>query len=234
MSPGANETRIMVVDDHVSFRQPLAFMLDREPDLVVVAQAGSVAEAREVLEDAGVTVDLVLVDLDLPDGSGWEFIAELQVSSSQALALVLSAHSDPVRLARAIDAGAAGILHKSSYPEDIVDAVHRLCSGEQLIAPQEVIEAVRLVSRERLRDHETQVLISKLTPRERELLEALAEGLSDKEMAEKLYVGIGTIRSHMTHLLSKLGVNSRLQALVFAIRYGLVEVRRPLRNPTES
>jgi DNA-binding NarL/FixJ family response regulator len=234
MSAEAQETRIMVVDDHISFRQPLAFMLDRESDLTVVAQAGSVAEAREVLEDAGVTVDLVLVDLDLPDGSGWDFIAELQASRSRSLALVLSAYSDRVRLARAIEAGASGILHKSSRLEDIVDAVHRLRSGEVLIPVQEVIDAVRFVSRERLRDHETQVLISKLTPRERELLEALAEGLSDKDMAEKLYVGIGTIRSHMTHLLSKLGVDSRLQALVFAIRYGLVEVHRPLRNSTES
>jgi two-component system, NarL family, response regulator DevR len=227
MSTGAQETRIMVVDDHVSFRQPLAFMLDRKPDLAVVAQAGSLAEAREVLEDDGVTVDLVLVDLDLPDGSGWEFIGELQASRSRPLALVLSAHSDHVRLAWAIEAGAAGILHKSSRLEDIVDAVHRLRSGEQLIPAQEVVDAVRFVSRERLRDHETQVLIGKLTPRERELLEALAEGLSDKEIAEKLYVGIGTVRSHMTHLLSKLGVDSRLQALVFAIRYGLVEVHPP-------
>lgn len=223
----------MVVDDHASFRQPLVFMLDREPDLKVVAQASSVAEALETLgafEEAGETIDLAVVDLNLPDGSGSQFITELQASSMRALALVLSAHSDRFRLARAIEAGATGILHKSSRIEDIVGAVRRLRSGEQLIPPREVIEAVRLVSSERLRDQEVRLLISKLTPRERELLEALAEGLSDKEIAERLYVGVGTVRTHMTHLLAKFGVDSRLQALIFAIRYGLVEIDRPLNN----
>ena len=233
MSVGSQQTRVMVVDDHISFRQPFVFMLDMEPDLTVVAQAGSVAEAREVLkalEDAGGIVDLVVVDLNLPDGWGSEFIAELQASRSRSLALVLSAHADSRRLARAVEAGAAGILHKSAPIENIVDAVRRLRSGEQLIPPREVIEAVRLVSGERLRDQEVRLLISKITPRERELLEALAEGLSDKEIAERLYVGVGTVRTHMTHLLSKFGVDSRLQALIFAIRYGLVEIDRPLNS----
>jgi two-component system nitrate/nitrite response regulator NarL len=227
MSADAQQTRIMLVDDHVSFRQPLAFMLDREPDLTVVAEAGSVTEAREALRDAGATVDLLLVDLDLPDGSGWDFIVEFRLQRRQTPVLVLSAHADRVRLARAIEAGASGILHKSSPIEDIADTVRRLRSGEQLIAWEEVIEAVRFVGSERLRNKEEQILIGKLTPRERELLEALAEGLSDKEIAERLYVGIGTVRSHMTHLLSKLSVDSRLQALVLAIRYGLVQVDRP-------
>jgi DNA-binding NarL/FixJ family response regulator len=227
MSAEAQETRIMLVDDHVSFRQPLAFMLDREPDLRVVAQANSVAEARKVLEDTGEVVDLALVDLELPDGSGSEFIAELRASRPRSLALVLTAHTDRVRLARAIEAGAAGILHKSLRLAEIMDAMRRLRSGQQLVPPQEVIEAVRFVGRERLRDREAQVLIGKLTARERELLQALAEGLSDKEIAERLYVGVGTVRSHMTHILTKLGVDSRLQALVFAIRYGLVEVHPP-------
>ena len=132
MSVGSQQTRVMVVDDHISFRQPFVFMLDMEPDLTVVAQAGSVAEAREVLkalEDAGGIVDLVVVDLNLPDGWGSEFIAELQASRSRSLALVLSAHADSRRLARAIEAGAAGILHKSAPIEDIVDAVRRLRSG---------------------------------------------------------------------------------------------------------
>jgi DNA-binding NarL/FixJ family response regulator len=236
MSEGIQQTRIMIVDDHTSFRQPLAFMLEREQDLTVVAQAGSVAEAREVLEEleeAGEVVDLVVVDLNLPDGWGSELIVELHASRPRPLALVLSAHADSRRLAWAIESGAAGILHKSSPIEEIVDTIRRLRSGEQLIPPQEVIDAVRLVGRERLRDYEVRLLIGKLTPRERDLLKALAEGLSDKEIAERLYVGVGTVRSHMTHLLGKFGVDSRLQALVFAIRYGLVDVDRPLEDHTK-
>lgn len=224
------ETRVMLVDDHASFRQPLAFMLDREPDLDVVAQTGSLADAREALgemlreaREGGPGVDVAVVDLDLPDGSGTEFIARLVSSFPNAQALVLSAFSDEGLLARAIEAGAAGVLHKSSRIGDIVGAVRRLRSGEQLLSQREVIEAVRLVSRERSEDRETRIKIGKLTPREREVLQALADGLSDKEIAQRLYVGVGTVRTHVTSLLSKLEVRSRLQVLVFAVRHGLVE-----------
>ena len=221
------ESRIMLVDDHTSFRQPLAFMLEREPDLTVVAQAGSLAEAREVLRGAhegGPEVDVAIVDLELPDGFGTEFVAELLADDPDVHVLVLSAFSDKGTLALAVEAGAAGVLHKSSRIDDITDAVRRLRSGEQLLSQREVIEAVRYVSRTRSEAREAQLMVAKLTPRERDVLQALAEGLSDKEIAERLYVGIGTVRSHTTSLLSKLEVQSRLQALVFAVRHGLVEI----------
>jgi DNA-binding NarL/FixJ family response regulator len=221
------ESRIMLVDDHTSFRQPLAFMLEREPDLSVVAQAGSLAEAREVLRGAhedGPEVDVAIVDLELPDGFGTEFVAELLADDPDVHVLVLSAFSDKGTLALAVEAGAAGVLHKSSRIDDITDAVRRLRSGEQLLSQREVIEAVRYVSRTRSEAREAQLMVAKLTPRERDVLQALAEGLSDKEIAERLYVGIGTVRSHTTSLLSKLEVRSRLQALVFAVRHGLVEI----------
>ena len=146
------ESRIMLVDDHTSFRQPLAFMLEREPDLTVVAQAGSLAEAREVLRGAhedGPEVDVAIVDLELPDGFGTEFVAELLADDPDVHVLVLSAFSDKGTLALAVEAGAAGVLHKSSRIDDITDAVRRLRSGEQLLSQREVIEAVRYVSRTR-------------------------------------------------------------------------------------
>jgi DNA-binding NarL/FixJ family response regulator len=218
--------RVMLVDDHTSFRQPLAIMLEREPDLKVVAQAGSLAETRKLLEEEAElgVVDVAMVDLELPDGSGVDFIAELYEIRPKALALVLSAYSDRVLLARAIEAGASGVMHKSSPLEDIVEAVRRLFRGEQLLSQQEVIEAVRLVSRQRREEREAEHTIGRLTPREREVLQALAEGFSDKEIAERLYVGIGTVRTHITSILRKLGVRSRLQALAFAMRHGLITV----------
>ena len=218
--------RVMLVDDHASFRQPLAIMLEREPDLKVVAQAGSLAQARKVLEEEAElgVVDVAMVDLELPDGSGVDFITELHELRPQTLALVLSAYSDRVLLARAIEAGASGVMHKSSPLEDIVEAVRRLFRGEQLLSQQEVIEAVRLVSRQRREEREAEHTIGRLTPREREVLQALAEGFSDKEIAERLYVGIGTVRTHITSILRKLGVRSRLQALAFAMRHGLISV----------
>lgn len=214
----------MLLDDHDSFRQPLAFMLEREPDLTVAAQAGSLAEARKVLE-SGAEVDLVIVDLDLPDGSGTEFVADLLTRNRNALVLVLSAFSDRTRLASAIEAGAAGVLHKSSRIAEIVDAIRRLSSGEQLLSQQEVMEAVRLVGRERRKDRETSRMVEDLTARQKEILQALAEGLSDKEeMAERLHVSVGTVRSHVARILEKLEVHSRLQALVFAVRSGVARI----------
>lgn len=218
------ETRMMLIDDHTSFREPLAFMLSREPDLVVVSQAGSLTEAREQLGDVKFEADVAIIDLELPDGSGVEFIDELREIRPRTLALVLSAYSNRILLARAIEAGAAGVLHKSSRLEDIIDGVRRLRAGEQLLSQQEVIEAVRLISHQRREDREAELIIGKLTPREQEVLQALAEGLSDKEIAERLYIGIGTVRTHITSILAKLGVQSRLQALVFAVRHGLVNI----------
>jgi two-component system nitrate/nitrite response regulator NarL len=217
--------QVMLVDDHASFRQPLAFMLEREPDLAVVAQAGSLAEAREALGEATSEMDVAIVDLDLPDGPGTDFIGYLRSVRPRAMALILTAFSERERFARAIEAGAAGVMHKSTRPEDIVEAIRRLYTGGQLLSQQEVMEALRLVFREREKNREAQLMIDKLTPREREVLQTLAEGFSsDKEIAEQLYVGVGTIHAHIASILSKLDVQSRLQALVFAVRHGIVEI----------
>ena len=216
--------RVMLVDDHTTFRQPLALMLGLEPDVVVVAEAGSLVEAREILEDDGLEVDVAVVDLDLPDGSGTAFIRDLRRLRPRAAALVLSALSEPAQLAPAIEAGAAGVMHKAVRMGDLLEAVRRLHAGEQLLSQQEVIEALRFVVRERESEREARLAIDKLTAREREVLQALAEGLGDKEIAERLYVGTGTVHTHVTSILSKLGVSSRLQALVFAVRHSVIRI----------
>ncbi len=218
------EIRIMVADDHDTFRDPLAFMLERESDLTVVARPRSLSEAREVLESMDLAVDVAIVDLNLPDGSGTDLIKDLRASRPRAKALVLSAMSDKRPLAEAIEAGAAGVMHKSTPMSDLVEAVRRLAAGEQLLSQQEVIEALRFIVRERESHREAQALSEKLTPREREVLQALAEGLSDREIAQRLHVGVGTVHSHVANILSKLEVSSRLQALVFAVRHGLATI----------
>jgi len=220
----SGEIQVMLVDDHDTFREPLAFMLERESDLTVVAQPRSLAEAREVLEGAELAVDVAIVDLNLPDGSGTDLIKELRASRPRTKALVLSAISEQGYLAGAIEAGAAGIMHKSVPTSGLVEAVRRLAAGEQLLSQQEVIEALRFIVRERESHREAQALSAKLTVREREVLQALGEGLSDKDIARRLHVGTGTVHSHVANILSKLEVSSRLQALVFAVRHGLVTI----------
>jgi len=218
-------TRILLVEDHVSFRQALAFMFEREPDFEVVGQVGSVDEVRELPDGLLKDVEVAVVDLALPDGDGLELIEDLSSNEPQIMTLVLSASLESGRFARAIEAGAGGVLHKSTPIKDIIDAVRRLRAGEALLSSGEVIEMLRVVSREREEKREALHAIEKLTSREREILRALAEGLESREIAEKLNITVETERTHMVNILSKLGVHSRLQALVFAARHGLVEIR---------
>lgn len=219
------ETRVLLVEDHGSFRQALAFVLSREPELWVAAEAGSIEEARGLASGADREgFQLAVVDLGLPDGDGVEFVRELASGKPSIATLVLSASVDEAQLARSVEAGASGVLHKSARLEEIVDAVCRLNAGEALLTPNQTIEMLRIASRDRRDQHETRKAIESLTRRERDVLQALAEGLDSKEIAAKLYITVETERTHVVNILGKLGVHSRLQALVFAARHDLVDL----------
>ena len=215
---------VLLVDDHASFRQPLAFMMEREPDFEVVAQAGSLAEGRHVLQDAK-DVDIAVVDLHLPDGHGVDLIRDLRAASPHAKVLTLTASVDRREYARAVEAGAEGVVHKSVGIREIIELVRRLSRGEQLLSTAEVIELLRLVGEEREQNRAAQAALSRLTQRELEVLQALAEGLNDKQIAQRLHISSETSRTHMVNILRKLGLESRLQALVFAVHHGAVTIR---------
>ena len=215
--------RLVLVEDHASFRQTLAFVFDQEPDFDVVAQAGSLAEARRVMR--GREADLGVIDLTLPDGEGVELIEDLREANPHFAALVLTASLDELDHARAVEAGAAGVLHKSADVAEIMEAARRLAAGGTLISPQELVEMLRLAGESREEEREARASIEQLTRRELQVLEALAEGLTNKEIAERLHMSVDTERTHMMNILNKLGVHSRLQALLFAARYGLIELR---------
>ena len=212
--------RVLLVDDHLSFRQPLAFMLMREPDITIIGQAGTAAEARPLLPEA----DIALIDLDLPDEEGVVLIQELLAVNPSATAMVLTGSSSNVAMARAVEAGAVGVMHKSRPVSEVVDALHRLKAGEPLLSVRESIEMLRFIARQRDQHRAAQATISRLTPRELEVLQALAAGLSDREIAHQLLVSTETVRTHMVNLLHKLEVDSRLKALVFALKHDLVTI----------
>ncbi len=215
--------RLLLVEDHASFRQTLALVFDQQPDFQVVAQAGSLGEARRVMR--GREADMGVIDLALPDGEGVELIEELCEANPEFAALVLTASLDRAEHARAIEAGAAGVLHKSADVDEILDATRRLASGETLISSDELVEMLRLAGQSREELREARASIEQLTRREMQVLDALAEGLTNREIAERLHMSVDTERTHMMNILSKLGVHSRLQALLFAARYGLIELR---------
>ena len=217
------KARILVVDDHASFRQGVAAALEGEPDFSIVGQAGSLAEAREMLRET----DVGIFDLRLPDGYGGDLIRALRVANPRAQVLILSSSQDRAEIARAVESGAAGVLHKSAGMDEIIDAVRRLKAGKTLLPLEDVVELLRFAGARKEEEYEAQQAIARLTDREREVLEALAEGLDAQQIAGRLHISAKTERNHVASILAKLGVHSRLQALVFAARHGVVEIGRP-------
>lgn len=213
--------RVLLVDDHNSSREPLAFLLNREPDLDVVGQAGSIAGARPLLHG----VDVAIIDLNLPDGNGHTLIQELRAHNPNCAALILTGSSDRYDHSRAIELGAAGVLTKSVSAIDIIDAVRRLANGEQIHSVQEILHLLQVAAGQRQQDDRARARLASLTPRERELLQALADGLSDKDIAQRFQISVRTVQTHMANLLDKLEVESRLQALLLGARFGEVKIR---------
>jgi DNA-binding NarL/FixJ family response regulator len=212
--------RVLLVEDHAALRQALAIALSMQNDIEVVGQTGTLAEARGRLNG----VDVVVLDIDLEDGNGLDLIPDISRISPQTQVLVLTASGSRLEVARAIMQGAGGVLHKSVGLEEIVDAVRRVAAGETLFSAEDVVELVRLAGETRQRQHDAEMAIARLTARERDVLTALAQGLSDRQIADRLHVSHETVRTHMVNVLGKLGVSSRLQALVFAVRHGVVRI----------
>jgi DNA-binding NarL/FixJ family response regulator len=212
--------RLLLVDDHAAFRQPLGYLIDRQADMRVVGQAGTIAEARDLTAEA----DVAIVDLGLPDGDGVDLIAELKHRDPRPNILVLTASEESEMAAAAVEAGAAGVLRKSVGIDDIVQAIRRVAAGESLLTREETIDMLRIAGRARRRVQAANDAFARLTGREREVLGGLAEGLSDKDLARRLGITDHTARVHVTNILGKLGVESRLQAVVFAVRHGAVDL----------
>ncbi len=217
-----NRARILLVEDHASFRQALAFMFEREPEFTVVRQAGSISEARGSLDG----VDVAVVDLGLSDGDGTALIEELSKSEPRVMTLVLSATLDPAVLpARWRPAHRVCCTRPSPYRTSWMryggSRPVRLCCLRTRSWRCSAWWAGSARGRSRPRDPSSE----RLTRRELEVLRALAEGMDSQKISRRLGITIETERTHMVNILSKLGLRSRLQALVFAVRHDLVEIR---------
>jgi two-component system, NarL family, response regulator DevR len=226
--PETGTMRVLLVDDHTSFRQSLAFMLDREPDITVVGQAQSIASGRAEIARVRSCdrIDIAIVDLGLPDGSGVDIIRLLHQTPAphRPRVLVLTAETIRSRFADAVESGADAVLNKTVSLATIVDAVRRLHSGEDLLSPRETIDLLRLAALKRQQSRAGQEILASLTTRERDVLAALGLGLSDREIGKHLSISNQTVRTHMVNLLAKLRVDSRLQALVFALKHGAIDL----------
>jgi DNA-binding NarL/FixJ family response regulator len=209
--------KVFVVDDHTAFRESLAFMLDLIEDITVVAQAGSVPEAEAAIRAHG--IDVALLDLDLAGERGLDIVPTLRSCHPDAIAIVLTANMGAGNRAMAVAAGAVGVLHKTTSIQELVDAIRRAHAGEPLISPREAAELKAEGTARQVSELQGRRALQELSQREQDVLRALATGLDNQGIADHLFVSQETVRSHIARIYRKLGVDSRLQAVTFAVRH---------------
>ncbi len=208
--------RVAVVDDHPVFRIGLAALLDSLDGIDVVGQAAGAEDAHAVL--AGTEVDVVVMDLDLGDGSGVDVTRELVRARPGVGVLVVSMHEDDDAVVAAIRAGARGYLVKSASPAQVERAVRAVADGEMILAPAVAERAMAYVLRGRAA---VRAPFPALTDREREVLDLVAAGLDNQAIGRRLALSPKTVRNHLANVLTKLGVPDRSAAIVRARAEGL-------------
>jgi two-component system response regulator DevR len=206
--------RILIVEDHQVVAEGLAALINDQKDMTVVGNVGSVAESISSVTE--LNPDIVLMDFRLTDGTGAEAGAGIrEVRPDTRLIFLTREDSDAARFA-AIEAGASAFIHKSRAASEVVDAIRVVASGGTLITPRTISSLLN-----KRRDMESQ--LEKLTAREKEVLRLMAQGISSREIASKLGISYTTVRTHIRSLGSKLGVHSKLEAIVKARELALVE-----------
>jgi len=207
--------RVFLVDDHEVVRRGVAGLLADEPDLEVVGEAGSVAEAVARIE--AVRPDVAVLDVRLPDGNGVELCRDLRSRRPELVCLMLTSFTDEQAILDAVLAGAAGYVIKDVRGSDIASAVRDVGSGRSLLDHR---AAAVLMAKLRT-PPEAPDPTAELTPQEHAVLELIGEGLTNRQIGERLYLAEKTVKNHITRLLAKLGLERRVQAAVLAS-----EVRR--------
>ena len=211
--------RVLLVDDHQLLTDALARLLSQEPDIEVVAVAGTVAEARAATRER---LDVALMDYRLPDGTGAEATRAIKARWPSARVIMLTAVRDDETVLDSIQAGADGYLTKDRASEEVVAAVRAVHAGEILLPRAVLVDLARRVATARS-EVASRPILEPLTPRELEVLRALTEGLSSREISDRLSIAPNTLRTHVQNVMGKLGVHSKLEAVTFALRNRLVE-----------
>lgn len=202
--------RILVADDHTAVRDGLASILNAQPDLTVVAEAGT---GRQAIEQFKVSKpDVLIIDLRMPDGDGIQTIKDLIAIDPSAKALVLTTYDTEEDIFNALEAGARGYILKDTTREEIIDAVRQIQAGNRFLPPS---IASRLADR---------VMRPSLSPRELDVLRLVSRGRTNKEIAVAMFVTEETIKSHMKGLFQKLGVHDRAEAVGTAVQRGLLRL----------
>src|ERR671913_855075 len=219
--PAAREIRVFLLDDHEIVRRGVADLLGAEPDLTVVGEAGTAAEA--LARVPATRPDVAVLDVRLPDGDGVTVCRELRSRMPELRCLMLTSFADDDALFDAIMAGAAGYVLKQIRGSDLVGAVRTVASGQSLLDPRttaRVLDRMRSVAAR-------QDPLAGLSEQERAVLDLIGEGLTNREIGERMFLAEKTVKNYVSHLLAKLGMQRRTQAAILA-----TELRRTA-QPTD-
>jgi two-component system, NarL family, response regulator DevR len=214
LTKSANPTRILIVEDHQVVADGLAALLNDQPDMTVIGTAASVSDS--IARTVELSPDVVLMDFRLTDGTGADAGAGIrQVRPETKLIFLTREDSDAARFA-ALESGASAFIHKSRAASEVVDAIRVVAGGGTLITPRTI---ATLLNKRREMDSQ----LESLTAREKEVLRLVAEGISSRDIGSRLGISYTTVRTHIRSLGSKLGVHSKLEAIVKARELALIE-----------
>lgn len=216
--------RVMVVDDHALFRRGLEMVLDGEKDIDVVGEASDGHEAIERAEET--TPDVVLMDVRMPKRSGIEATRVIKDTLPSTKILMLTISDEEADLYEAIKAGASGYLLKEISIEEVADAVRQVHAGQSLISPSMAAKLLNeFATMVKRRDERTQVPGPRLTDRELEVLKLVAKGMNNRDIGAELFISENTVKNHVRNILEKLHLHSRMEAVVYAVREKLLDIK---------
>ncbi len=219
----AERLRVLVVDDHALFRRGLQTILEQEPDLELVGEASDGAEAVEKAQE--LMPDVVLMDVRMPKRSGIEATTQIKDLLPHAKILMLTISDEEADLYDAIKAGASGYLLKEIPIEEVADAIRSVWAGQSRISPSMASKLLSEFSAmAKGGDDRPQVPTPKLTDREMEVLQLVAKGMNNRDIAKQLYISENTVKNHIRNILEKLHLHSRMEAVVYAVREKMIEI----------
>jgi DNA-binding NarL/FixJ family response regulator len=215
--------RVLVVDDHALFRRGLQMVLEQEPDIDVVGEAG---DGTEAVDRAAETMpDIVLMDVRMPRRGGIDACSAIKEIVPSAKIIMLTISDEEGDLYDAIKAGAMGYLLKEISIEEVASSIRAVYGGQSLISPSMASKLISEFASMRRGDERASVPAPRLTDRELEVLKLVAKGLANRDIGKQLYISENTVKNHIRNILEKLQLHSRIQAVAYALREKILEIQ---------
>ena len=216
--------RILIVDDHALFRRGLQMVLKQEPDIDVVGEAGDGHEAVDKAQE--LMPDVILMDVRMPRRSGIEATQQIKDLLPHVKILMLTISDEEADLYDAIKAGASGYLLKEISIDEVADAIRSVWAGQSRISPSMAAKLLtEFAAMSKRADERQQLPAPRLTDREMEVLKLVAQGLNNRDIAKELFISENTVKNHIRNILEKLHLHSRMEAVVYAVREKLLEIK---------